>query len=69
MKLTNFEIHFDEISKELYVIKTPNENNERAAVLEIRPTTKYDLENLIDALSSGDETTIAATIRIQVNKE
>lgn len=69
MKLTNFEIHFDELSNELYVIKTPTANDERAAVLEIRPTTKYDLENLIDALSSGKETTIAATIRIQVNKE
>jgi hypothetical protein len=68
MKLSNFDIHFDEENKRILILKTPNTGG-RAAAIEIKPSGKGYNEAVNFALETANKVTIRGYFEIQINKE
>jgi hypothetical protein len=64
LKLTNFEIHFDEETGRILVLK-PTREEGRAAVIEIKTN---DPEQIQEAIRTGKQVIFTAEILLEVNK-
>jgi hypothetical protein len=67
MKLTGFDIYFDEEENRILVLKTPGTDG-RAAVIQIKLSSETDKNALNSALNTGERITLMGDFEVQINK-
>jgi hypothetical protein len=63
-KLTGYEIRFDLENNKIYIIKTPNFNDEKPVSIQIRAANSTELEQLKTNFEQGKDVNFAAEVEI-----